>query len=379
MSSLEHFIKIDPYYLELGYKRQHAMLLTYLNNWQSWWQKQNPNKVFEGIYLSVDKIAYDLRYSTRSIYRWIDDLNDDAIEVFTEVRQITGGFAKRMKLALNPRLAKVRQSVKDVCQSVKDVCQSVNPSIYKNNQEKKSLKHTDPDARAEADFESLDLDPEIDRDSLVNTKPITPPLVVASISGKQEISESKYITGHQTSIESFDRQMRSPASGDEELGTEMVALYNNGKPEYWGECRQLNSVIRGQIKQLRSRYGSDDELLEDWKAAILSYKASDFHNSPKFQSGGIYFLLAPNQPDRVKIAAEKWRSSSDAAKTKLVQKIVEQQNGIPEWGTQRIISGIELGFYRRLMERRFVNNPNDRPNLEYYQTYFPEILEKYAN
>lgn len=368
-----HFIKIDPYYLELGYKRQHAMLLTYLSNWQSWWQKEHPLKSFDGIYLSVEKIAHDLSYSTRSIYRWIDELGDEAIDISTEVVRITGGYSKRMKLALNPRLAKVRQLGKDVCQVVKDVCQVVNPSIYKTNLKNQSLKLTDPDAHAQINFDRVSSDSDADLKPLASTEPIPLPLDAARISGQKELFDGEYISGHQTSVEKFDRQMRISMGGGE-LAEQMLLLYNNGRPEHWGECQQLNSVLRGQIKQLRSRYGSDDELIEDWKAAILGYKASDFHNSPKFQSGGIYFLLAPNQPDRVKIAAEKWRSSSQSAKAKLAEKIVQQSNGRIKWTTGEVLDEYAASRYADIL-RKLIELPNhpDCPPKEWIETHYPEV------
>lgn len=383
MSNLAHFIKIDPYYLGLGYKEQHARLLTYLANWQSWWCKENPGQAFEGVYLTVDKIALDLNRCTATIYRWLAELKDSAIDVISEVQCCKGGFIKKiLKYALKSRLVLVSHNAKKDSNYAKKDSNYANPSIYKTNHKKQSNKHTEASACEQARdvFEPVTepLEGIASNDTLsellASTEPDPTP-TNNQISGEKESSGGDYITGHQASIEKFDRQMRTPAP-DEDLTTELLTLYNNAKPEHWGECRALNSVLRNQIRQLRSRYSSDEELIEDWKAAILGYKASDFHNSPKFQSGSIYFLLDSKSPDRVKVAAEKWRSSSQSTKSKLAQKIVEQQNGRPEWASDRTRTGWEIGRYIDLL-KKLITLPGhpDCPPTEWIETHYPEVFK----
>ena len=104
-----YFIKIDPKFLMMGYREHHARLLTYIANWQQWIAKKggkakkgnNDGKVF----LSVEKIALDLNRSIATVYRWIGELNDLAINRIAETAKFTGEFFKRVfAYALSPMM-----------------------------------------------------------------------------------------------------------------------------------------------------------------------------------------------------------------------------------------------------------------------------------
>jgi hypothetical protein len=102
-----YFIKIDPKFLMMGYREHHARLLTYIANWQQWIAKKG-DKAKKGnnegkVFLSVEKIALDLNRSVATVYRWIGELNDLAINRVAETAKYTGDFFKRVfAYALSP-------------------------------------------------------------------------------------------------------------------------------------------------------------------------------------------------------------------------------------------------------------------------------------
>lgn len=104
-----YFIKIDPKFLMMGYREHHARLLTYIANWQQWIAKKG-DKAKKGnndgkVFLSVEKIALDLNRSIATVYRWIGELNDLAINRIAEPAKYTGEFFKRVfTYALSPIL-----------------------------------------------------------------------------------------------------------------------------------------------------------------------------------------------------------------------------------------------------------------------------------
>ena len=101
MFTPNHFIKIDPKFLMIGYLEHHAKMLTYIANWQQWKAKEGNN---DGkVLLSVQKIAVDLNRSVATVYRWIGELKDLAIDRIAQTAKFTGEFFKRVfAYALSP-------------------------------------------------------------------------------------------------------------------------------------------------------------------------------------------------------------------------------------------------------------------------------------
>lgn len=175
----------------------------------------------------------------------------------------------------------------------------------------------------------------------------------------------------------FDRQIRSYQNVDA-LTVELVEIYNRIKPEHWGKCAAIGVHLPRQVASLLRYYQSADLLIQDWGAACLALKASDFYNSPKFQSGTINFLLDPTKPDRISQQAQAWRDRPQAQKEQLAQKMVAASNGIPTWENPDVcLTGMKL-YLRREIYKRFVEGSKfdhpDCPSVEYLQTYFPELF-----
>ena len=117
--------------------------------------------------------------------------------------------------------------------------------------------------------------------------------------------------------------------------------------------------------------GDSNRLIEDIKSALLYYKGSKFHNSRTFGAGNIFWLL---EGDRVEVAAANWQGDT-ARQNEVARTIVAQvSEGIPKWGTDRILTGMELSFYKRRVPRLYENQHPDCPSIEYLKQYFPEIL-----
>ena len=141
----------------MGYLEHHARLLTYINNWQAWTVKSGKGgKVF----LSVGKIATDLHRSPATVYRWMDELRDFAIDRIAETARVTGAFFKRVfSYALSPIMpSKVDYDRETKSYQVLESClnshdENINShdgninshredcSIYINQSIKKSVKH----------------------------------------------------------------------------------------------------------------------------------------------------------------------------------------------------------------------------------------------
>ncbi len=101
----KHFIKIDPKFLEMGYLEHHARLLTYIGNWQAWNLKSGKGDNRAGIRLSMGKIAADLNRSPATVYRWMEELRDFAIDRFSETANFTGAFFKKVfSYAVSPTM-----------------------------------------------------------------------------------------------------------------------------------------------------------------------------------------------------------------------------------------------------------------------------------
>lgn len=153
-----YFIKIDPTYLSLGYRKHHAQLLTYIANWQKWKLSQGQDNE---IILSTQKIAEDLCQAQSTVQRWIKELRGVAIICNKLYCDIVGGFRKRVNsYGLPPELPAVRydaqgkyyslvkshfeinnpQSEENLAQSERGKSQSKIASIYKNNQQNQSTK-----------------------------------------------------------------------------------------------------------------------------------------------------------------------------------------------------------------------------------------------
>ena len=151
-----YFIKIDPKFLEMGYLEHHAKMLTYIANWQAWKVKSGKGKLF----LSVGKIATDLNRSVATVYRWMEELRDFAIDRISETAKFTGAFFKKVfSYALSPLMpSKVEYDRETKSYQVIEPCPNshdeninshgeninshdANPSIYINQSLKRSLKH----------------------------------------------------------------------------------------------------------------------------------------------------------------------------------------------------------------------------------------------
>ena len=151
-----YFIKIDPKFLEMGYLEHHAKMLTYIANWQAWKVKSGKGKLF----LSVGKIATDLNRSVATVYRWMVELRDLAIDRTSETAKFTGEFFKKVfSYVLSPLMpTKVEYDRETKSYQVLEPClnshreninshreninsHDANPSIYINQSLKESIKH----------------------------------------------------------------------------------------------------------------------------------------------------------------------------------------------------------------------------------------------
>jgi hypothetical protein len=269
-------------------------------------------------------------------------------------------------------------------------------SIYTENTNQKILTkntHTDPDARAGESFgEKFEPEPTIQeslastevlasteieetiREPLASTEPITQSLEVSPVSGEGEFSGGCDKTRHQTTQKFNDSWNYS--GNITPITDELVRLYNNGRPDNWTGVKKANSTLRKKIKYLVDRYQSNGEsiekLTEDWKNALLWYRGSDFHTKKEFGSGDIYWLC---ESERVEVAAAKWEGSGESVKEKLAQKIVEQSNGRPEWRSDRLRTGANIGRYIDLL-KKLVTLPGhpDCPPIEWIQINYPEVF-----